>query len=89
MSLSSWARWAASAAFTLAIAPSQAADQALIDAAKKEGKVVWYTTLIVDQFARPAAAAFEKKYGIKVEYTRADQNEVALRILNEIGRAHV
>jgi iron(III) transport system substrate-binding protein len=64
-------------------APAVAADPALVDAAKKEGKLVWYTTLIVDQFARPAAAAFEKKYGIKVEYTRADQNEVALRILNE------
>ena len=89
------------ACFTCASRVS-AADQTLIEAARKEGKVVWYTTLIVDQFARPAAQAFEKKYGVKVEYTRADQNEVALRILNEgkagrmqadifdeIGRAHV
>jgi hypothetical protein len=30
-----------------------AADAALIAAAKKEGQVVWYTTQIVDQFARP------------------------------------
>ena len=66
--------------------PALALDQALIDAAKKEGRVVWYTTQIVNQFARPAAEAFERKYGIHVDYVRADSNEVALRILNE-GRA--
>ena len=70
----------------MALAPAQAQDQALIDAAKKEGRVVWYTTQIVNQFARPAAEAFQKKYGIRVAYIRADSNEVALRILNE-GRA--
>jgi ABC-type Fe3+ transport system substrate-binding protein len=33
---------------------------------------------------RPVAAAFEKKYpGIKVRYTRANANEVAVKILNE------
>ena len=30
-------------------AQAPAADTALIDAAKKEGQVVWYTTLIVNQ----------------------------------------
>ena len=44
---------------------AQAAEQALIDAAKKEGSVMWYTSLIVNQMARPAVAAFEEKYGIK------------------------
>ena len=39
----------------------QAADPALIAAAKKEGQLTWYTTQIVNQFARPAAIAFEKK----------------------------
>ena len=63
--------------------PALALDQAMIDAAKKEGQVTWYTTQIIDQFARPAAQAFEKKYGIKVNYVRANSNEVALRILNE------
>jgi ABC-type Fe3+ transport system substrate-binding protein len=58
-------------------------DQALIDAAKKEGHVTWYTTLIVDQFARPVAAAFEKKYGIQVDYVRADPAVVELRVANE------
>ncbi len=63
-----------------------AADQAMIDAARKEGQLTWYTTQIIDQVARPAAQAFEKKYGIKVSYVRANSNEVALRVLNE-GRA--
>jgi ABC-type Fe3+ transport system substrate-binding protein len=77
--------WLAAAAILAALAgaPACAADQAMIDAAKKEGQVVWYTTQIIDQFARPAAAAFEKRYGIKVSYVRANSNEVALRVLNE------
>ena len=40
--------------------PADAADQALIDAAKKEGEVVWYTTFVVDQLVRPVAEAFQK-----------------------------
>src|SRR5690348_16612245 len=48
------------AAFSCAAVAAQAADAQLIAAAKKEGAVVWYTTQIVDQFARPAAASFEK-----------------------------
>lgn len=62
---------------------SQELDPAIVAAAKQEGSVVWYTTQIVDQFARPAAAAFEKKYGIHVDYVRADSAAVALRLLNE------
>src|SRR4051812_24398333 len=57
---------------------AQAADQALIDAAKKEGSVTWYTTLIVNQTAQPAADAFEKKYGIKVNYIRNDSTEIVI-----------
>ena len=66
-------------------APSaQAADPALIAAAKKEGTVVWYTTQIVDQFARPAAAAFERLYpGIKVRLSRTNATTAAIKILQE------
>ena len=67
----------------LALTPAQAADQALIDAAKKEGAVTWYTTLIVNQMARPAVDAFEKKYGIAVNYIRNDSQDIMLRVLNE------
>jgi iron(III) transport system substrate-binding protein len=67
-----------------AVGPATAASRQLVDAAKKEGTVVWYTTLIVDQLARPMAAAFEKKYpGIKVQYARADANATAIKIINE------
>ena len=47
---------------------------------QKEGSLTWYTTQIVDQFARPAALAFEKKYGIRVNYVRADPAEIVIRI---------
>ena len=69
-------------AATLAV-PAFAADQALIDAAKKEGQAVWYTTQIINQLVAPAAQAFEKKYGVRVTYVRADASEVALRVINE------
>jgi ABC-type Fe3+ transport system substrate-binding protein len=69
-------------------APSaRAQDAALIDAAKKEGQVVWYTTLIVNQIVRPLKAAFEKKYpGVTMQYTRADDIVTAEKIIAE-GRA--
>lgn len=73
----------AAAALAALASPAAAADTALIDAAKKEGAVTWYTTSIVDQFVRPAAAAFEKKYGIKVNYARSNAVEMELRVLNE------
>jgi ABC-type Fe3+ transport system substrate-binding protein len=64
--------------------PAHAIDAAVIDAAKKEGEVVWASTQIVNQLVRPVATAFEKKYpGIKVRFTRANANEVAVKILNE------
>ncbi|MFN3889565.1 MAG: ABC transporter substrate-binding protein [Beijerinckiaceae bacterium] len=60
-----------------------AQDLQAVERARSEGRIVWYTTQIVDQFARPAAQAFEKKYGIRVEYVRADSSVIALRISNE------
>ena len=76
---------AALAAWLSAVAGAAlAADAALIAAAKKEGQVVWYTTQIVDQFARPAAQAFEKLYpGIRVTLSRANATTGALKLLNE------
>ena len=73
----------------LGVAPAGAADQALIAAAKREGHVTWYTALIVDQFARPVAAAFEKEYGIKVDYVRADGAAIIVRIENEAAAGRV
>jgi iron(III) transport system substrate-binding protein len=67
----------------LAVQGARAADQALIDAAKKEGAVTWYTTLIANQMARPAVDAFQKKYGITVNAVRADTSALLVRIQNE------
>jgi iron(III) transport system substrate-binding protein len=70
-------------AIAVPAAKGRAADATLIEAAKKEGEVVWYTTQIVSQLVRPVSAAFEKKYGIKVRATRANATETAVKILNE------
>ena len=73
-------------AFAASVAGSSAyaADAAMIEAARKEGEVVWYSTQIISQLVRPVTIAFEKKYpGIKVRSTRANANEVAVKILNE------
>jgi len=42
-------------------------DPALVAAAQKEGQVVWYSTLIVNQILRPLTDAFEKKYASSEE----------------------
>lgn len=53
-----------------------------IDAAKREGKVVLYGT-VVPQAMASIFSSFEKKYGIKVDYWRASANGVAERAVNE------
>jgi len=68
----------------LARVPARAADGALIEAARKEGRVLWYTTLIVNQAIRPLKDAFEKQYpGIELQYARADEAPTAAKILAE------
>ncbi len=69
----------------LLVAPrAQAADSALYEAAKKEGSVVWYTSLIVNQAVRPLVEAFEKKYpGVTVKYARADSGPNAIKVIDE------
>ncbi len=74
------------AAALLAAATAQGADDALIAAAKKEGRVTWYTTQIISQIVRPTVDAFEKKYGIKVDYIRGNAIELSLRVSTE-GKA--
>ena len=69
---------------------ASAADQSLIDAAKKEGKVVWYTTLIVNQVVLPLKAAFEAKYpGVTLDYARNDEGPTAVRLINESKSGHM
>jgi ABC-type Fe3+ transport system substrate-binding protein len=63
---------------------ARAADTALYEAAKKEGQVVWYTSLIVNQAVRPLVEAFNKKYpGVEVKYARGDSGPNAIKVINE------
>jgi iron(III) transport system substrate-binding protein len=57
----------------------------LEDGARKEGTVVIYSGMIVNQLLRPLTEAFEKKYPfIKTRYWRGDSNQVAVKVHAEI-----
>ena len=61
----------------------------LLEGAKKEGVVVLYTSLAPTE-SKPLAAAFEKKYGLKVELWRALSDKVVQRAISEAeARRHV
>jgi len=76
--------FALAVAIVFAVPSANAAEPALYEAAKKEGEVVWYTSLIVNQAVRPLVEAFNKKYpGIAVKYARADSGPTAIKIMNE------
>ena len=66
-----------------ALAHAQEVSAELIAKAKQEGKVVYYTDLIVDQIVRPLVAGFEAKYGVKVEYARSDSQANLLKLMGE------
>ena len=70
-------------AFVAAAGASRAATPELIEAAKKEGEVVWYTSQIIDPLVLRLTDAFKKKYGIQLKPVRANSAEIALRIVNE------
>jgi ABC-type Fe3+ transport system substrate-binding protein len=56
----------------------------LVEGAKKEGKITWYTTLIVDQVVRPVKDAFEKEYPfIQVEFFRGNTERIVQRMIAE------
>lgn len=55
----------------------------LIEAAKAEGEVVWYTGLIVNQVVRPLADGFAEKYGIEVKYATTSDADTLLKITSQ------
>src|SRR5215475_14272235 len=56
----------------------------LIEGAKKEGKISWYTSLIVDQVVRPVKEAFEKEYPfLQVEYFRGNSERLVQKMFAE------
>lgn len=62
-------------------------DASLVTAAQGEGEVVWYTSFVQNQLARPMADAFEKRFpGIKVRLVTGTVSDLLTRLLGE-GRA--
>src|SRR5205823_11325975 len=80
------AKPAASAAATGAAAPAPSGELAqLYDAAKKEGKVVWWTAYYAQSAADAAAAAFKAKYpGVEIEYIRQTAQVVYQRLTQDM-----
>jgi ABC-type glycerol-3-phosphate transport system substrate-binding protein len=75
---------AVAATFALGASVGNAQVDPLAVEAKREGEVVWYTTLLVEPAVRPLVAAFESKYpGVKVRFARYNSGEIALRLINE------
>ena len=69
-------------------ARAQEAPTALVEAAKKEGRVVWYTSYVSPQLHDLVKKNFEKKYGIPVDLlnVRASELEERLRTEQSAGR---
>src|SRR5687767_2047868 len=81
--------WRMIAALTIALltlgAADAAAQDARVEAAKKEGKVVWYTSLAVPSAER-VAKLFEAAYpGIKVEVHRTGSQRILQRVMQELS----
>lgn len=78
-----WMRfWGVVAVVTCMVSSDAFAQQANVDAAKKEGKVVVYGS-VVPQAMDGLHQAFKKKYGIDVEYWRGSSTQVSERALTE------
>src|SRR6266849_7448955 len=73
----------AALALVLSAAPVPAQD-ARLEGAKKEGKVVWYTSLALSS-AEKVAKLFEAAYpGIKVEVHRTGSERILQRLMQEL-----
>lgn len=73
---------------TLLGSAAQAADSVDLAAAKKEGKVVWYTSTPIKQ-AQQIANLFESKTGIKVELFRSGGSAILRRFNQESDAGRV
>ncbi len=61
--------------------PALAVDQSVIEAARKEGRVVWLTSQIMGELALPLAGAFKSAYGIEVSVSRVTPRTVGDRLV--------
>jgi len=87
--------FALSVSVSLLTTPVRAADDyrpdpAMLEAAKKEGQLLLYTTHIVDQIVRPMIKGFQAHApGIDVKFVRADGLGLVVRLINEARAGRV
>src|SRR5262245_31573868 len=62
-------------------------EQFLVQGARKEGEVTIYTSLVPEDLAA-LAAAFERRYGVKLKSWRANSEKVVQRALTEARAGH-
>jgi hypothetical protein len=75
--------WAATVE-EVAMLKSSDRQKILVEGAKKEGKLSFYTTLIVDQVVRPLKEAFEKEYPfVQIEFFRGNSDRIVQRLVSE------
>src|SRR5262245_47730303 len=67
---------------------AEAQDTVDVDAARKEGKVVWYTSTPVEQ-GQKIVDMFQKQYGIKVEMFRSGGSAILRRFQQEMDAGRV
>src|SRR2546428_11783113 len=68
----------------LVVAGDAQTQDARLEAAKKEGKIVWYTSLVLPSAER-VAKLFEAAYpGIKVEVHRTGSQRILQRVMQEM-----
>jgi iron(III) transport system substrate-binding protein len=64
--------------------------QKLVEGARKEGQVAFYSALIVNQALRPIAEKFGRKYPfIKMTHWRADSEDIAQKVSAEVRAGNV
>jgi iron(III) transport system substrate-binding protein len=82
-STSLWAQSKPKTADELAAYLGPDREKVLLEGAKAEGKVVWYTSLAGGSY-KALVKAFEEKYpGVKVEVYRGGSKDIAPKVLNE------
>jgi hypothetical protein len=80
-----FARWSAIFNVGLLLSPWNGFPQVtpeLIEAAKKEGEVIFYGAVTVN-ISKRISDLFEKKYGVPVRHWRGDATEIINRVLTE------
>ena len=71
------------ALFPAPIRAQTTSQPALVEAAKKDGKLVWYTSMAIDT-SKPLLDAFQKEYPfIKAELVRAGEEQLMNRVMSE------